>query len=100
MKLLRRGIFVIVFAFLALLAVTIITNNSQLVDVNMLFMSSNVKLGLALLVAFLIGWSIGIASMFMPWLKRANNARLADKKRMRAEKELDNLRQLPMSDNA
>jgi len=99
MKFLKTLLFVLIFSFLALLAVTIIVNNKELVDLNMLFMSTKVKLGLAILLAFVFGWFIGIVSMFLPWLKRANKVRVLNKKLAISEKEVKNLRQLPMSDS-
>jgi len=97
MKFLSRVIFWIVFLLIAVIAVTVISSNQQTVNIDILFTKVEVQIGLALLVGFAVGWLFGILSMLLPWLKRANKARVLGKKLKTKEKEVDNLRQLPMS---
>lgn len=100
MNLLRKIIFWTVFLLILWVAASLIALNKGVVNVDTLFLKLDVKLGVALLTAFAIGWLFGIMSMLIPWMKRANKARVLDKKLKTKEKEVDNLRQLPMSDSS
>lgn len=99
MTLLRKIIFWSVFILILWIAASLIALNKDIVQVDTLFVKLNSKLGVALLSAFALGWLFGIMSMLIPWMKRANKARVLDKKLKTKEKEVENLRQLPMSDS-
>jgi len=98
MKFLRSIFTIILFIIFAWIAVTLIWLNKETIDVNLLFMTVNVKLGLALLGFFISGMGIGLLTMFMPVAKRSIKARGLDKKLKASEKEVENLRKLPMQD--
>jgi len=98
MEFLRKLIFAIVFLLILWIAASLIALNKDPIMLDILFIKLEQKLGVILLAAFAVGWLFGILSMFLPWMKRANKARVLGKQLKTKEKEVENLRQLPMSD--
>jgi len=99
MTLLRRIIFWTVFFLILWIAASLIALNKEIVNLDTLFVKIDVKLGLALLASFAVGWLFGIMSMLIPLMKSANKVRKNKKELKSKEKEVENLRQLPMSDS-
>ena len=98
MKLLRKAILLILFIIVLWISASLISLNKTPVELNLMFAVFEVKLGLALLGFFAGGMLLGILSMFMPWAKRANKARKLGKNLRTKEKEVENLRKLPMQE--
>jgi len=98
MQLLRKLIFLIFFILIAWIAASLIWLNPDPIELNLLFATIKPKLGEALLGAFATGTFTGIVLMFMPWAKRANKARKLGKDLRTKEKEVENLRKLPMQE--
>ncbi|MBT8141888.1 MAG: LapA family protein [Gammaproteobacteria bacterium] len=98
MKFLRTLIFIVFFVLVAWIAITLIWTNKEVVELNLLFATFELKLGEALLGFFALGMFTGILSMFLPWVKRANKARKLGKELRTKQKEVENLRKLPMQE--
>ena len=99
MQLLRKLIFLLIFLIVLWISASLIWLNPQEVELNLLFATFKPKLGEALLGALVSGMLLGILSMFLPWMKRANTARKLGKNLRTKEKEVENLRKLPMQDS-
>lgn len=98
MQLIRKLILLIIFLIVLWISASLIWLNPQDVELNLLFASFKLKLGEALLGALVTGMFIGIISMVLPWMKRANKARKLGKNLRNKEKEVENLRKLPMQE--
>jgi len=91
-----RFLLFIFFLALILLFFIFTLENLQFVPLNLVIDSYQVPLGLAMLVCFVLGALIGVLFSFSLILKNKNKARLLAKKVAVAEKEVENLRQLPI----
>lgn len=98
MKLLRKIILIVLFILILWISASLISLNKEPVELNLLFMVIKPKLGEAVLGFFAGGMLLGILSMFLPWAKRANKARKLGNTLRTKEKEVENLRKLPMQD--
>ena len=98
MKLLRKSIFLILFILVLWISASLISLNKDPVNLNLMFIVIKPKLGEAILGFFACGMLLGILSMFMPWAKRANKARKLGNNLRTKEKEVENLRKLPMQE--
>ena len=98
MQLLRKLTFLLIFLIVLWISASLIWLNPQEVELNLLFATFKLKLGEALLGAMVTGMLLGILTMFLPWAKRANKARKLGKNLKTKEKEVENLRKLPMQD--
>ena len=98
MQLLRKLIFLLIFLIVLWISASLIWLNPQEVELNLLFATFKLKLGEALLGAMVTGMFLGIISMVLPWAKRANKARKLGKNLKNKEKEVENLRKLPMQE--
>jgi len=98
MQLLRKFTILLIFLIILWISASLIWLNPQDIELNLLFATFKLKLGEALLGSLLVGMFLGIASMFMPVAKRSVKARSLNKKLKASEKEVENLRKLPMQD--
>lgn len=98
MQLLRKLIFLLIFLIVLWISASLIWLNPQEVELNLLFATFKLKLGEGLLGAMVTGMFLGIISMVLPWAKRANKARKLGKNLKTKEKEVENLRKLPMQE--
>ena len=100
MLLLRKIIFWVVFLLIVWIAASLIALNKDVVTVDALFGKFELKLGFALLTAFVFGLALGMLSMFLAWLKSLNRNRIIKKEKNALDKEVQNMRTLPMSDSS
>ena len=98
MKLMRKLFLLLLFILVLWIAASLIWLNPQEIELNLLFTTVKPKSGEALLGALAFGMLVGILSMFLPWAKRANKARILGKTLRTKEKEVENLRKLPMQE--
>jgi len=98
MSFLRKLIFWLVFLFILWIAASLIALNKDIVSIDILFMKLDIKIGVALLTSFALGWLFGIMSMLIPVMKGWNKGRVLKKEKEKAEKEVKKLRESPFND--
>jgi len=96
MKFLRYVFIGLIFILFAWISITLMWLNKDPVDVNLLFTTVNIEIGMALLGFFISGVALGISFMVLPVAKRSLRARSLDRKLTARDKEIENIRKLPM----
>ncbi|MDY6941895.1 MAG: LapA family protein [Pseudomonadota bacterium] len=94
MRILKLAIVLIV----ALVGASFAWLNGQPVMFDYFLDRQQISLSYLLLGALAAGWFLGCVSMLRPWLRARSRIRTAEKHRGLAEKEIANLRDLPIKD--
>lgn len=96
----KKIIYLILFLVLLVLAVTLNVKNDQLVTLSYYFnLEWRAPLALIVTASFVVGLAFGWLFMSLSLLKNKHAVGRANKKLAKVEKEVENLRSMPLKDN-
>ena len=93
----KAGLIVLLLLIFGVMIVFSYLNTGQ-VEINLAFLSLTTSTSIALTVALVIGWLLGVMSMGIYALRLANERRSLRRALRSSETEVSSLRNLPLSD--
>jgi len=98
MKKIKLILWVLLFLFVAAFSASVYIENRELIPVKYLHLEGEIKIFWLLIVPFIIGLLMGALLMSFSVLKQKRRFSIEHKKLSKVEKEVENLRALPLKD--
>ena len=98
MKKIKLILWVLLFLFVAAFSASVYMENRELISVKYLHLEGEIKIFWLLIVPFIIGLLMGALLMSFSVLKQKRRFSIEHKKLSKVEKEVENLRALPLKD--